>query len=117
MATKATVVVVITEGTTDAGQEVHAEIDAHVHPEMIAEGMEVIDVTTDQITEKMAIETIVTTTTDEIKMIRNAVEVVVPEETTRMTTMLEQKVEIRRAIVIKKTVKILLSVGTDLVLD
>lgn len=112
VATEATAAIAMTEEMTDADQGAHKEIAVRALQGTIAERVVVTDVMTDLLTEKVGI-VIAVTTTDVIPQIADAVLVAAPVETTRVTLLLAQKVEIPKKTATRKAARLQVSVKTD----
>lgn len=112
VATEATAAIAMTEEMTDADQGAQKEIAVRALQGTIAERVVVTDVMTDLLTEKVGI-VIAVTTTDVIPQIADAVLVAAPVETTRVTLLLAQKVEIPKTTATRKAARLQVSVKTD----
>jgi hypothetical protein len=113
VATEATAAIVMTEEMTDADQGAQEEIAVRApQGTLIAEKVVVTDVMTDLLTEGVG-TVIAVTTTDVIPQIADAVQVVAPVETTRVTLSLAQKVAIPKSIATRKAARLQVSVKTD----
>ena len=112
VATEATAAIAMTEEMTDADQGAQEEIAVRALQGTIAERVVVTDVMTDLLTEGVGTE-IAVTTTDVIPLIADAVQVVAPGETTRVTLSLAQKVEIPKTTATRKAARLQVSVKTD----